>query len=1063
MRSTQRLGTAFLAALVLSAETAVAQTAATGRIVGTVRSEAAVPLPNVGISTVGAGLGARTDANGTYTFANVAPGRYVLRAALIGYAPKLDTVVVAAGQTVTADFALKIVSVSLDQMVVVGYGTQRRSDVTGSVVSVTPNADRTPTTSLEQALQGTAAGVQVTQASSAPGGGMSIRIRGGSSVNGNNEPLYVIDGFPVENDFSTTSSLDGGRANTTPSNPLAAINPSDIASIEILKDASATAIYGSRGANGVVLITTKRGDGGGKPRVAIDLYQGQQTVARRYNLLNATEFGEFANAWATTQNLAKPYADPTTLGTGTDWQSLIFRPAAITNAQLSVTGGTQNKNATRYAISGGTFQQQGIVDNSDFKRLSLRGNVDQTVGDRLTLSTGVLVSRVNSSQVPTDGSLNAGAGAVGAALQYPPIMAPYRTDGSFTLLSTDFPKSLLDLGIAAGNVPNPLASANAVIDKLFDTRILANAALEYKLPWSFVFRATAGSDLSFRGRDTYYPRTTLQGFGSNGRAIRATTNNTTFLNENTLSWNGNIGSKQVFSAVAGYSRQKLNSTRGQMANSNFVSDITDFENIGAGAQAGGPTVSSGRTQWTLASYLGRVNYTLLDRYLFSVSARRDGSSRFGANNRWGVFPAGAVSWRLSEEPFMRHLTAINNLKLRYTYGVVGNPSISPYQSLTRLTAQQYTFNGTLAPGYYPAAIGNPSLSWESTKQSDIGLDLSVLKGRVDVTVDQYRKVTDDLLLQIDLPSEVGYPSAFVNAGSIENKGLEAGVTFRVFNGGAKHDGFQWTTSFNYTRNRNKVLDLGGVQRIFPTQQTASDINATSSVVQVGQPIGAFYGFKTGDLFRDTVTLNAWKAATKFASGTVPGLGNRIYIDVNGDSIINADDRTIIGDPNPKYVIGWSNTVSFKGFELSGLFDGVHGNQILNLNNLRLNGASPALNVTKERFENAWSDTNPNGKYQRIGAGAGFLNADITQELLEDGSFFRLRTITLSRTIPPSWLRVQNINARIYVTGQNVHTWTKYTGFNPDVSSISIGNLNRGVDVGAYPLSRTWTLGMNINY
>ncbi|HEY0930364.1 MAG TPA: TonB-dependent receptor [Gemmatimonas sp.] len=1062
MRSTQRLGTALLAAFVLSAHPIAAQTTTTGRIAGRVMSDAAVPLANAGVGVVGSQLGTRTDADGRYRLTNLPPGRYILRAALIGYNARVDTVVVTAGQETVANFALKVVSVTLDQMVVVGYGTQRRSDITGSVTSVQPNTDRTPITSLEQTLQGTAPGVQVTQASSAPGGGMSIRIRGGSSVNGNNEPLYVIDGFPVENDFSTSSGLDGGREATTPANPLAALNPSDIQSIEILKDASATAIYGSRGANGVVLITTKRGEGA-KPKIAIDLFQGQQVVAKRYDLLDATQFGEFANAWAETQNLPKPYANPSSLGVGTDWQDLIFRQAAIRNAQISISGGSTARNATRYAISGGVFQQDGVVDNSDFKRISLRGNIDQMIGDKLKVGSNVLLSRVNSSQIPTDGSLNAGAGAVGAALQYPSIMTPYRADGTYTLLGTDFPQALLDLGIAAGNVPNPVASAIAVNDKLFDTRILANVAGEYKILKGLVWRSTVGTDLSFRGRDTYYPRTTLQGFGQNGRAIRSTTDNTSFLNENTLAWNGNIGSQHVFSTLAGYSRQKLNSTRGDMRNSNFVSDITGFENIGAGSQAGGPTVSSGRSQWTLASYFGRVNYTLLDRYLFSASARRDGSSRFGANNRWGVFPAGAVSWRLSEEPFMRRLSLIDNLKLRYTYGVVGNPSISPYQSLTRLTPQQYTFNGQLAPGYYPAAIGNPDLSWESTTQHDVGLDLTALKGRVDFVFDWYNKRTDDLLLQIDLPSEVGYQNAFVNAGSIENKGIEAGITLKLLEGGARAGGISWSTTFNYTRNRNKVLSLGGVDRIFASQRTSSDINATSSVVQVGQPIGAFFGFPTGDLFRDSTSLLAWRAKTRFASGTVPGLGNRMYIDINGDSLIDANDRTIIGDPNPDYVIGWTNNVSWKGFEFSALFDGSYGAQILNLNNMRLNGASPALNVTRDRFLDAWSPTNPDGKYQRIGAGAGFLNADITQELLEDGSYFRLRTITISRQIPQRWLRQQNLSARVYVTGQNVKTWSKYTGFNPDVSSISVGNLNRGVDVGAYPLARTWTFGMNINY
>ncbi len=1062
MRWNWRLGSAIVAAFVLSVRTAAAQPAA-GRITGVILSDgAAVPLSNVGVTIPATPIGTRTGADGRYTIGNLAPGRYIVRAQLLGYAPRIDTVNVAPGQTVTANFALKAVSVALDQIVVVGYGTQKRSDLTGSVTSVQPNVERTPITSVEQTLQGTAPGVQVTQASSAPGGGMSIRIRGGSSVNGNNEPLYVIDGFPIENDAAASSPTDGGRANTAPANPLAAINPNDIQSIEILKDASATAIYGARGANGVVLITTKRGEGS-KPKVAIDIYQGQQNVAKRYDLLNGTEFAQFANTWAQTSNLAVPYATPAQFGTGTDWQDLIFRQAAIQNLQVSVSGGSAAKNATRYALSGGVFEQKGVVQNSNFRRLSLRGNVDQMVGDRLRLGSNVLLSRVTSSQVPTDGSLNAGAGAVGAALQYPPIMSTYRADGSYTLLGTDFPRELQTLGLAAGNVPNPLASALEVQDRLSDTRILANVVGEYKIVRGVTFRSSIGSDLSFRGRDTYYPRTTLQGFGLNGRALRGRTDNISVLNENTLNWSGNFGSAHVFQAVAGYTRQQLNSVKSDMRNSNFVSDITGFENIGAGAQAGGPTVSSGRTKWTLASYLARVNYTLLDRYLFSFTGRRDGSSRFGSENRWGFFPAGALGWRLSDEPFMRRFTAINNLKLRGSVGVVGNPSISPYQSLTRLSAQQYTLNGTLSPGYYPAAIGNPTLSWESTRQSDFGADLTMLQGRVDVVADMYTKRTDNLLLQIDLPSEVGYPSAFVNAGSIQNKGVELGVTFRVLQGGAKRDGFTWSTTFNFSKNRNEVLNLGGVNRIFPTQQTAADIGSFSSVVQVGQPIGAFYGFKTGDLFRDSTTLNAWKAKTRFAGGTIPTLGSRIFIDVNGDSIINGDDRTIIGDPTPNHVLGWSNNVTWKGFDLAMLFDGVRGNKILNLNNIRLNQASPTLNVNRARVVDAWTPENPDGKYQRVGAGAGSLNADITDELLEDGSFIRLRTLSLARPIPKSWLRSANLNARAYVTGQNLFTWTKYSGFNPDVSSISVGNLNRGVDVGAYPLARTVTFGLNINY
>jgi hypothetical protein len=425
---------------------------------------------------------------------------------------------------------------------------------------------------------------------------------------------------------------------------------------------------------------------------------------------------------------------------------------------------------------------------------------------------------------------------------------------------------------------------------------------------------------------------------------------------------------------------------------------------------------------------------------------------------------------VSEEPFFRDLgvvgTAVSNLKLRGSIGLAGNPSISPYQSLNRLAPQQYTFNGQVAPGYQPFAIGNPELSWESTRQSNIGFDLGLFDGRVDLVADYYDKTTDDLLLEVALPSEVGYATAFVNAGSVENKGVELGVTMRVLTGGPRLGGLTWTTTFNYARNRNRVLDLGGQNRIFARSTTISDLQAgtgtSSSVVQVGQPIGAFFGYQTAGLFRDSTTLNAWRANTRLESGT-PGLGNVQYVDVDGNGVINALDRTVIGDPNPDYTLGWQNTVGFKGFELSGLLDGSFGGQVLNLNNIRLGGASPTTNVLRERVMDAWSPDNPGGRWQRIGAGFGQQGTDITSEVLEDGSYLRLRTITLARAIPSRWLGGRGFEARAYVTGQNLVTWTDYSGFNPDVSSLGVGNLNRGVDVGSYPLARTFTFGLNINY
>ena len=1046
--------------------TASAQDGATGgKISGRVTSaDGNAAVANVSVTVVGTRLGTRTGADGTYTIFGVTPGTHQLRAALIGFAPSEQPVNITAGGSATANFTLTRVATTLQQMVVIGYGSQRRSDLTGAVTTVTPHVEETPITSIEQTLQGAAPGVQVTTASSAPGGGISIRIRGGSSLTGNNEPLYVIDGFPVENDPENSSPTDAGRdANVTvPPNPLAAINPDDIQSIEILKDASATSIYGSRGANGVVIITTKHGSGS-KPRVTLDMYTGTQSIAKTYDLLNAQQFAQFANAWAQAQTTpSTPFPNVDTIGVGTNWQNLIFRRAPITSAQLSVSGGTSNANPTQYSLSGGTLQQEGIVRGSDFKRVSMRGTLDQSVGSRFRAGSSLLVSRVNSTMVPTDGSFNSGAGAVGAALQYIPILPVRNANGDYTLMSTDYPDYLASLGLTGGNIPNPVASALDVQDDLGDTRVLASANGDYKLlPW-LTFRANVGADLSNRTRDTYYPRTTLQGMALDGRAIRGSLANTSWLNEFTLNLDRHIGSSQSIQAVAGYTRQTFTSTRESEANSQFVSDITGYENIGAGTQVGGPTVSSGKSRWALASYLGRINYTLLDRYLFTLTGREDGSSRFGANNRWGFFPSAAVGWRVSEEPFMRRFTAFDQLKLRASYGVAGNPSIQPYQSLTHLTPVSYAFGGSQQAGYIPTTLGNANLTWESSKQLDIGADVGMWRDRLNLTADYYSKRTDNLLLAVNLPTESGYTSAYENAGAIQNRGFELGVTLDVIRGDTKAGAFDWTTTFNYARNRNKVLDLGGVNQIFATSIN-SDIKASGSLVQVGQPIGVFYGYKTAGIFRDSASLAAWNAATRMGSGSAPTLGSERFVDVNGDSVIDANDRTIIGDPNPKFTVGWQNTISWHGFQVVGLFDGSYGGQIMNLNLYRLEGASPNGNILASRYYDAWSTTNPNGKYAKIGSGIGFLGSDFTSDLVESGSYFRLRTLTISRDVPTQWLHGLASTARLYVTGQNLHTWTSYSGFNPDVSSLGVSNLNRGVDIGAYPLARSWIFGVNLSY
>lgn len=1031
----------------------------TGRITGTVTDRTAgAPVANVAITIIGTQLGARSGADGKFTVTDVPVGAQRVRASRIGYTQTEQPIRISSGVTATLNIALSTATVTLDQMVVVGYGAQRRSDLTGAVSSVTPNVAQTPVLSLEQTLQGAAPGVSVTQASAAPGGALSIRIRGGSSVTGNNEPLYVIDGFPIENDPVNESPSDGGRDATTtvPSDPLAALDPSDIESIEILKDASATSIYGARGANGVIIITTVHGSSA-RPRFTIDTYSGMQSVAHRYDLLNSQQFAQFVNTWSQNNGTGVIFSNPDTLP-NTDWQSLIFRSAPVSNLQMGVSGGSPGVNTTRYAVSGGVFQQQGVVINSAFKRISLRGNLDQDIGARGRISTNVTVSRVNSNSVPTDGSLNGGAGAVGAAIDYLPILPVRQPNGNYTLQGSNSPSPLL----TPTAIPNPVSMANDVTDKLGDTRVLANAFGEYQLMDGLKAHVSLGSDLSERTRDTYYPQTTLMGAPpENGYAKRGQTQLTDWLNENTLTYDHSFGTFQALDAVAGYSRQQDDLQNSTIQNSNFISDIDVFENIGAGTQTGGPIATSGHTRWTLASYLGRLNYTLANRYLFTVTGREDGSSRFGADHQWGFFPSAAFGWRVTDEPWMQKYHAIELLKFRVSYGLAGNPSIQPYQSLAHLLPQQYTFGGSVVPGYYPSSIGNPNLGWESTKQLDLGADLGLWSDRLSLTADLYRKTTNDLLLAVNLPFESGFATALQNAGSVSNNGYELGLTVTVLDQRSHSVG--WTTTLSYSHNANRVLNLGGVNQIFASSVN-SDLKLLGTLIQVGQPLGVFYGFKTAGLLRDSAAAAAYTAAVKPLPGTKWNPGDAKLVDVDGDGAITENDRTIIGDPNPKFTGGWMNTITYGRFRLSGMIDGVYGNKLLNLNNVRLDQGSPGTNIIADRYFDAWTPSNENAEFPRINFTPGTISSDITSDLLEDGSFLRLRNLTLDVAVPERFLARYGLSdTRVYVTGSNLVTLTHYSGFNPDVSSLGIGNVNRGIDVGAYPLAKSVTFGINLAY
>jgi TonB-linked SusC/RagA family outer membrane protein len=1041
-----------------------AQPQQTGRVSGIVtESTTGRPIAGVNVVVVGTQLGTQTDADGRFSLRNLPVGSREVRVQRIGFAPATRTVVVSAGQTVAIDFQMAAQAVQLQSVVTVGYGTQERRDITGAVASVATEAlEHAPVTSIDQVLQGTAPGVQVTTASSEPGGALSIRVRGTSSITGNSEPLYVIDGFPIENDIEGSSVGNGGRSRTTPSNPLVTLNPSDIESISILKDASSTAIYGARGANGVVIITTKQGRGT-KPVFSLDYYTGTQKVAKTYDLLDAKGYMDYANAFgAASSTPYTPFPDSTyqrllASGINTNWQDELFRTAPVQNFQLGVRGATNAASPTRYNLSGGVFNQDGIVLGSGLRRLSSRLNVNQAVGSRVEFSGSFTASNARSKSVPSAGQQNANAGAISAALQYVPILPVLRPDGTYSYINTDL--NAYNAALDAPQTPNPISLAREVQDSLSDTRLLGNLTGTATLLEGLKFKVSLGADYADRWRNTYYPRTTLRGSQSNGEAIRSTAVTSSWLNENTLNYDRKFGDAHSLSLLGGYSRQRTDVDGANMSNTNFVSDITGYFDIGAGTQQGGPAVSSRRSTQTLESYLSRANYTLLDRYLLTLTYRADGSSRFAKNKKWGAFPSAAIGWRLSDEPFLKGVSQLDELKLRLSYGLAGNPSIRPYQSLARLNDQGYSFGGTAYSGYYPVAVGNPDLTWETTRQTDYGLDLGFLE-RFTVTADYYAKRTSNLLLNISLPFETGFTSALANRGKVDNRGFELGLDARLVDS-KKSGAFTWRANVNFATNRNKVIDLGG-QASISADLITTDYNLPGSIIQVGKPIGMFYGFKSLGILRDTAAAKAvtWK---NFNNSTYQP-GNMLIADIDGDGVITLADRTDIGNPTPKWTGGLTNTFGYKGFELTGLVQASHGGVVLNVNRIRTE-SSPRVNVIADRYYDAWTPTHTDAKYPKIGENPNQVGTNnFTDNLLEDASYVRLRTLTLSYVLNKSLqARTRLSGGRVYVTGTNLWTSTDYSGFDPDVSAQSVGNANRGIDIGAYPLARTVTFGLSVNY
>jgi len=1003
---------------------------------GVVTSDDGSPIPGAYVMIKGTTTGTATDADGKFTID--APADATLVFSFIGMRSEEIAV---SGRT-KVDVMLATDITQLDAVVVVGYGTQKKSDLTGSVASV-PMSDlkNVPVMRADQMLQGRVSGVQITQTNSEPGGNVSIRIRGTNSIKSGNEPLFVVDGFPGAGDLNT-------------------INPSDIESIDVLKDASATAIYGSRGANGVIIITTKKGKAD-QNNISFEAYTGVQSIRHKYDMMNGTEFAKYLNDVTTLNNqengttTALPFTQDqiNAIGNGTNWQDEIFRTAPIRNYQLSFNGGTS---ATRYNLSMNYFDQEGIVVNSGYKRGSIRFNLDRKISDKINFQFTSQLTRSKENRALVNTAGGSAAGVVMDALRISPTVPVNNADGTY-YTGENQPKGYVD-----PQPGNPVAYANKAYDHRNIMRGLLNAAADYEIVKGLKLRVSGGVDLSYGNNDAYVPSGLwFGGVTTRGSANVGTNNKTSWVNENTLTFDKTINEIHALNVVAGFSAQQfINTTTGASA-TQFFTDQLGADNIGLGDLAGKPT--STKSVNSLASYFARANYRLKERYLLTVTMRADGSSRFGPDNKWGYFPSAAFGWRIIEEDFMSDVPVFSDLKFRASYGITGNQEIGSYQSQTRY--QQFTahtqrtnyVSGTTAlTGLTRANIPNKDLSWESTESLDFGIDAGFFENRLTLTVDYYDKTTRDLLLDAAVPQTTGYSSILLNAGKVGNKGIEIAVnTINVDQGK-----FKWSTSLNFSRNRNKVLDLNGEAQRFVGQSSTSLFSGTSvptAILRVGQPIGSFYGYKFEGI---------WQTPEEIAASgiTAPKYkpGDPRYANLKADNTINGDDRTIIGKAQPDFIYGMTNNVSFGRFNLMVLVQGVQGVNVLNLNRYELESGYINTNKMRDVITDSWTGPGTSNKLPKVNSTVR-RSTGITSDLVENASFLRVKTVSLGYNIPvPSSINKVVRGANIYVTAQNLLTITDYTGFDPEVNSFGADNLSLNTDYNAFPSAKTFIFGIKLD-
>ena len=984
------------------------------------------PLVGTSILVKGTSNGTLADTEGAFTIDNVLKGS-TLVVSFVGYTSQE---VIADGNTINVTLAE---GSALNELVVVGYGTQERRDVTGAVSSIKgQNIRDLPVTSLDQKIAGQVAGVQVNQVTGTPGSAPVIRIRGAGSIGAGDDPLYVIDGFPMTNYYSKFS------------NPLSTISPDDIENITILKDASSTAIYGSRGSNGVILITTKKAKKG-VSSIEFSTYTGVQSIptnnrvymmtSQEYaqnRILGAQQLAAIKNIPFDINTVAADYRNPSGITNSTDWFNEISRPnAPMQNYNLSISKGGEN---IRSVISLGYFNQQGVLKNTDFQRFSLRANLDANLSKNITVGMNIAPSFSIRHLAETEGHFN--TAIITQSYLNSPIPTVYQADGSFT-------PNITSAGLFNNaNTVNMLVNS---VNKTDNVRALANMYMAWELLPNLKFLTTFNTDFIIDLNDRFVP-STVGGF-RNPPPTLATGNNYSartynWLSENTLTYSKDIKDHRI-TALAGYSAQKETFTSTQVNGSGYADDYIQTINA---AVATGVTASAGSGKGSLLSYFGRLTYGFQGKYLINASVRRDGSSKFGKDNRWGTFPSASIGWRLSEEPFFPKNNLIDNVKLRLSYGLSGNNNIGNFTSQQLLGYDNYVFNNKIVPGQAINSLGNTNLGWEQSKQTDIGFDADLFKGKVNLIVELYQRFTQSMLQSIDIPASSGFLTTVTNIGNVRNKGLEITLGSRNVTKGQ----FRWETDFNIAFNRNTVINLGNKTRI-----SSGD---NGSITEVNRPMGVFFGYKkAGGFFTTADDL------TKYPRAAVQTIGSIRFVDINGDGKIDANDQTVIGSPYADFIFGMTNRFTFGSLDVSILVNGSKGNEILDFYKRFTYNQDGVFNLHKDVLDN-YKDANNqgNGNVQSTGsalAGDSF-SRNPNDGWVKDGSYLSVRNVTIGYMIKPSkYIK----GVRLYFSGQNLLTVTKYKGSFPEVGIGGSNSLAQGVNYGSYPVAQTLTVGANVKF